>query len=105
MANRHSDGGHGPEDPLHIKIALYLDTLTADTGALRLIPGSHMLGDHFATQLSQVVARPRDKVGLPSGAEIPAIACETTKLGGDVVVFNHNIKHSAWGGVRAAYAT
>ena len=39
----HSDGGHRLEDPMHIKIAFYLDPLTRDTGALRVIPGSHLI--------------------------------------------------------------
>ena len=43
----HSDGGHKLEDPMHIKIAFYLDPLTRDTGALRVIPGSHLFGDNY----------------------------------------------------------
>ena len=31
----------------------YLDPLTADTGALRVIPGSHFFGDAFAAQLQR----------------------------------------------------
>ena len=37
----HSDGGHQAGDPVHIKIALYLDTLAANSGSLRVIPGEH----------------------------------------------------------------
>ena len=40
----HSDGRHEPGDPMHVKIAFYLDPLTRNTGALRLIPGSHLIG-------------------------------------------------------------
>jgi hypothetical protein len=39
----HSDGGHKIGDPVHIKIALYLDTLAANSGALRVIPGEPSL--------------------------------------------------------------
>ena len=49
----HSDGARKPEDPMHIKIAFYLDPLTRDTGALRVIPGSHHFGDGYADTLSE----------------------------------------------------
>ena len=42
----HSDGWHA--ETLHLKIAFYLDPLTRDTGCLRVIPGSHKIGDRFA---------------------------------------------------------
>ena len=37
------------EDIRHIKVAMYLDSATKDTGALRVIPGSHKHGspDHL----------------------------------------------------------
>jgi hypothetical protein len=72
----HSDGGHAPDDPMHIKIAFYLDTLTAKTGALRLIPGSHKLGDAYATALGEVTsaAKVQEALGFASGAEVPAVA-------------------------------
>ena len=39
----HADGGWLPEQtaPFRLKVMLYLDPLRADTGALRVIPGSH----------------------------------------------------------------
>ena len=42
---------HGEEAKslvVHIKTAIYLDPLTAETGALRVIPGSHHLADKFS---------------------------------------------------------
>src|SRR5690349_18565425 len=49
----HSDGWH--KEILHIKIAFYLDPLTANTGALRVIPGSHRIGDQFADNLQKQI--------------------------------------------------
>jgi hypothetical protein len=89
----HSDGWH-PEIR-HIKIALYLDPLTRDTGCLRVIPGSHHIGDHFADQLQAQVRKSEALWGM-QGRDVPAIALETTP--GDVLVFNHNTKHAAFGG-------
>jgi len=89
----HSDGWH--EEILHIKIAFYLDSLTDQTGCLRVIPGSHRPGDSYASALSKQVSKSQELWGM-EGAEIPAVAFETQP--GDVVCFNHNIKHAAFGG-------
>ena len=91
----HSDGGHGPDDPMHIKIAFYLDELTGDTGSLRVIPGSHRLGDHYAEALSGQIRQSEDLWGV-HGREVPATIFNTQP--GDVVLFNHNCKHAAFGG-------
>ena len=91
----HSDGYGGRGGLKHIKIAFYLDPLTRDTGALRVIPGSHRIGDVFSEQLQRDAAKSEDIWGI-SGNQVPALALETQP--GDVLVFNHDIKHSAWGG-------
>jgi len=85
----------GKPPRIFYKLALYLDPLTRDTGALRVIPGSHRYGDAFAEQLQQTLRTADENFGI-SGAEIPAIALESEP--GDVVVFNQSTKHSAWGG-------
>ncbi|MBI3920426.1 MAG: phytanoyl-CoA dioxygenase family protein [Armatimonadetes bacterium] len=89
----HSDGWH--TDLLHVKIAFYLDPLTRDTGALRVIPGSHLPGDRFADRLQSDISQCQQNWGL-NGDAIPAVAFETEP--GDVVCFNHNTKHAAFGG-------
>jgi ectoine hydroxylase-related dioxygenase (phytanoyl-CoA dioxygenase family) len=89
----HSDGWH--KDILHIKIAFYLDPLTAQTGALRVIPGSHRLGDQYADGLQAQIRKSTEVWGL-EGHKLPAIALETRP--GDIVCFNHNTKHAAFGG-------
>jgi ectoine hydroxylase-related dioxygenase (phytanoyl-CoA dioxygenase family) len=91
----HSDGYGGRGGPKHIKIAFYLDPLTRHTGALRVIPGSHRVGEPYADQLERDVKN-SESVWNITGDQIPAQALET--VAGDVLVFNHDIKHSAWGG-------
>ena len=91
----HSDGGHKLEDPMHIKIAFYLDPLTRHTGALRVIPGSHLFGDNYADALSQQVGKSQELWEI-HGKDVPATIFETTP--GDLVLFNHNTKHAAFGG-------
>ncbi|MCC6728279.1 MAG: phytanoyl-CoA dioxygenase family protein [Chthonomonadales bacterium] len=88
----HSDGWH-PEFR-HLKIAFYLDPLARDTGCLRVIPGSHRTGDSYAQTL-QAASRSAEAWGV-GGDSVPAVALETQP--GDVVCFNHNTKHAAFGG-------
>lgn len=91
--NWHSDGWH-PE-MRHLKIAFYLDPITRDTGCLRVIPGSHKVGDAYAEALQRQVGKSLDLFGIP-GNQVPAVALETQP--GDIVCFNHNTKHAAFGG-------
>ena len=90
----HSDG-YDRNRLMSIKIAFYLDPLTRDTGALRVIPGSHRVGEQYADDIERDI-RDSGKVWGLSGREVPAVALETTP--GDIVVFNHNLKHAAFGG-------
>lgn len=89
----HSDGWH--KEMLHIKLAFYLDPLTAETGALRVIPGSHRIGDAYAEGLQSQIRKSNELWGM-EGRDLPAIALETNP--GDLVCFNHNTKHAAFGG-------
>ncbi len=89
----HSDGWH--RETLHLKIAFYLDPLTRDTGCLRVIPGSHKIGDAFAEALQREIFGCTEKWQI-DGREVPAVALETVP--GDILLFNHNTKHAAFGG-------
>jgi len=89
----HSDGWH--RDQIHLKLAFYLDPVARDTGCLRVIPGSHKIGDHFADSLQREIYECEKNWGL-HGRDVPCVALETKP--GDVVVFNHNTKHCAFGG-------
>ncbi len=106
----HPDGSWG--QLFAAKIALYLDPLTRASGALRVIPGSH-LPDHpirrrLAAQGSaplagRSAARPMlgvqsilDECGI-AGSDLPGVeALETTP--GDAVMFNHDLFHASFGG-------
>ena len=86
----HPDHAADPdEDCFGVKFAFYLDPVGADTGALRLIPGSHNRAFH-----EQV----RDS--LPaldlSVAEVPAYVCASGP--GDVVAFDMRCWHASHGG-------
>jgi hypothetical protein len=80
----------------HIKVAFYLDHLTRDTGALRVIPGSHHHGDTYSKLLQdQVPAGEGGPLGL-HGRDIPSVSLDI--IPGDLVVFDHRLKHASFGG-------
>ena len=89
----HSDGWH-PEIR-HVKIAFYLDAVTKDTGCLRVIPGSHKIGDQYAETIQREIHQASNNWGI-EGRDVPCVPLESRP--GDLICFNHNIKHAAYGG-------
>ena len=69
--------------------------MTRDSGALRVIPGSHRAGEPYAEIVHRELNGDTPWGGI-HGRDVPAEALETQP--GDVAVFNHATKHSAWGG-------
>ena len=89
----HPDGSWGRL--IATKTAFYLDHLTRDTGALRLIPGSHH-PDHFVRKEKLDVNNSLELFGVPP-SELPgSIAVETNP--GDIAIFNHDVYHASFGG-------
>ena len=87
----HSDGWH--DEGRYLKIALYLDPVKKESGCLRVIPGTHR------TDIKNWPARSAG--GAPelwnvAQSEVPCVALESNP--GDVVAFNHNLMHAAFGG-------
>jgi hypothetical protein len=77
----------------HLKVAFYLDRLTRDTGALRVIPGSHHWGDKYHEMVCAGVVG--GGLGL-DGRDVPSVALEITP--GDLIMFDHRLHHAAYGG-------
>lgn len=127
----HPDGwGHEPFR--FLRMSVYLDPVGADSGALRVIPGSHKAGafgdeavqaltgqqrkgfpfdpddlDGIAEMLAAHTQKREEERDVPrpqwcsrelglAGADIPAAVVASEP--GDVVVYDQNILHSAWGG-------
>ena len=87
----HPDGGWG--ELFAVKLAVYLDDLTADTGCLRVIPGSHRPEHPVRTG----AVRPNEPGLGVAPKDCPGmLALETSP--GDLVLFNHDLYHSSWGG-------
>ena len=95
----HWHGSDGTRSVLHIiKIALYLDPLTRETGCLRFIPGSH--NPEFAHKLTGYRGFQHDPEVLPFGIpheDVPCVAFEPDV--GDVAVFTETCYHASYGGV------
>lgn len=89
----HSDGW--PHPIVYYKMAFYLDPLTRETGALRVIPGSHHDDDCYSKDMQAAIRKSEERWGF-KGNELPAAVIETEP--GDVVVFSEGIKHSSFGG-------
>jgi Phytanoyl-CoA dioxygenase (PhyH) len=87
----HADGAHAVGT--FIKIAFYLDPVDEGSGALRVIPGSHRLSD--PEWKARQAAASQDLWNIP-GESVPATVLRSRP--GDLVVFNHNLMHSSWGG-------
>ncbi|MBA2481120.1 MAG: phytanoyl-CoA dioxygenase family protein [Planctomycetes bacterium] len=77
------------------KVAIYLDPITRATGALRVIPGSHHVAAGTTPWAVRAAAESREQWGIAQD-QVPSVAIET--LPGDVVMFDHNIMHAAFGG-------
>ena len=89
----HSDGWGS--NILHIKIAFYLDNLKHDKGCLKVLPGSQHIGDKYSNYLNNSFTQSKSYVNELC-SEIPAVSLETRP--GDIICFNHNLKHSSYGG-------
>ena len=81
-----------------LKIMIYLEPTTRDSGALRVIPGSHRCPFHEHLQPLQAqhhVDGTADGVFGVDGPDIPAYPIESTP--GDVVFFHHSLFHAVYG--------
>ena len=92
-------GGEGNPAPLeHVKVVIYLDPLTSDTGCLRVIPGSHI--PEYQQQLKMLREQFEDPDKRPfglRGVEVPAYPLDT--MPGDVVFISEGgIWHGAFEG-------
>ena len=114
----HSDSRADPIEYgyTRVKVAFYLDTVTKDTGCLRVVPGSHVPPLHEELEaLREMHLRQRDYSGEPAtedeqiGSEdfgetpfgvapsdLPSVALESRP--GDVVFFNQRLWHASFGG-------
>jgi len=87
----HSDLYNADFKYRHIKILFYLDPIDANSGALRVIPGSHLFGDKFANLLERYVWEHDKNYGIDKES-VPGIVIPTRP--GDAIVFDYRLKHA-----------
>ena len=88
----HSDSDWQPDTEdvqLAVKYHFHLDTVTAETGALRFIPGSHLLRGNQRAMFREAIKR------VPA-ADVPCQAVPTQP--GDVIAFDIRTWHASLGG-------
>ena len=81
----------------YIKLALYLDPVTKDTGCLRVVPGSHT--DLGLQTWSDETLRDSENLWGMHQRDLPAQPLESEP--GDVLLFNHRLLHASFGGGKA----
>ncbi len=92
-----TDGDHLPWDYESIKVVFYFDPVRADTGCLRVIPGSQRqeMGDRLEFMWRLGGPRRAKPFGLDP-EDVPCAALESDP--GDVVFFSQGMAHASFGG-------
>ncbi len=86
-----------------IQMLIHLDPLDADTGALRVVPGSHRRDDIFAREVHEAtvddaagrLVHPSQTWGMDD-RDLPAVAIRTRP--GDAILLDHLVTHASFGG-------
>jgi len=83
-------------DYLRVKFMLYLDPMRKETGALRVIPGSHRMPLH--EDLASFRDRYDEDNPLFFGVEGPNVPCHAVEtVPGDLLMFNQSLYHAVYG--------
>jgi hypothetical protein len=94
----HSDVYGSPLSTFHVKLSFYLDPLRADSGAIRLIPGSNFYSESYAQALHRDLfnhEKINETYGV-EGSELPAWTLESDP--GDLIIWNQRTMHASYNG-------
>lgn len=94
----HADEYGAPMEIQHLKLSFYLDPLRADSGAIRIIPGTHHWDETFARSIRsqfRTFGRTREVFGVES-EEIPSIILNSDP--GDLLVWDYRTIHASFHG-------
>lgn len=94
----HRDVYASPLTQLHIKLLFYLDPLDAETGALRVMPGTNYYQDSYTHDLLRGQGFPdrmKDVFGVDAH-KLPGVPVPTRP--GDVIVLNFRTVHASFAG-------
>ena len=94
----HPDTYAAPLNHYHVKMSFYLDELSGENGAIRVIPGSHFHNSTFARTLLKDLDDPthvEDVYGV-HGNDVPSVTLNSSP--GDVIVWNFRTIHASYNG-------
>lgn len=94
----HADTYGAPMTQRHVKISFYLERLRAESGAIRVIPGTHHWQSPYAAGLRRSfrdVGKTREIFGVDS-TEVPATVIDSDP--GDVLIWDYRIIHASFNG-------
>ena len=94
-SNWHPDIYGAPLSIFHIKLSFYLEPLRSNSGAIRIIPGSHHFNESYAKSLRKIFKDEARPFGMDSH-EIPSVILESEP--GDVVIWNFRTIHGSFFG-------
>ncbi|MEZ5502553.1 MAG: phytanoyl-CoA dioxygenase family protein [Halioglobus sp.] len=94
----HPDTYAAPLNEYHVKLSFYLDELSGNSGAIRIIPGSHFHKQTFARTLIRDFNDPAKVSELfgVDGRDIPSITVESSP--GDLIIWNFRTIHGSYNG-------
>jgi hypothetical protein len=95
----HADTYGAPMSTRHIKLSFYLDPLRADSGAIRVLPGTHYWQSPYAKDLRRSFrdfGKAADVFGVDS-TEVPAVVIDSDP--GDVLIWDYRLIHASFNGL------
>jgi hypothetical protein len=95
----HADTFGAPVSTRHVKLSFYLDTLRADSGAIRVLPGTHYWESPYARDVRGALrefGKAADVFGVDS-TEIPAVVVDSDP--GDILIWDYRLVHASFHGL------
>jgi Phytanoyl-CoA dioxygenase (PhyH) len=94
----HPDDYAAPLHHYHVKLSFYLDDLTGNSGAIRIIPGSHFHQQTYAKTLRKAFSDPANvsEIFGIDGGKIPSVTIESTP--GDLIIWSFRTIHGSYNG-------
>lgn len=94
----HSDIYGAPMNIRHVKLSFYLDPLRADTGAIRVMPGTNFMGSPYSKAVRSRINDPakiQEHFGVDP-RDLPSLPIETDP--GDLVIWDFRTVHASYYG-------
>jgi hypothetical protein len=95
----HADTYGAPMTTHHVKFSFYLDPMRADSGAIRVLPGTQFWQGPYARDLRRSFrqfGKTADVFGVDS-TEIPAVVIDSDP--GDVLIWDYRLIHASFNGL------